>query len=285
MISGPITAGRATLLVLLLAMTACSVPSEQAQDITLAASERSAARPASVTSIPAASSSADGVAQYRVASVVRTLPGCLGERCPSITLKSLSFEGHERFNAFLERSLLGIALFDVSQPKTYRSLAELASEFWKTAEDRYEIVLGAEVKRATSSVVVIELQSYLYSGGAHGMSTVQYVNWLPKFDRILTLKDVVLPGRMKAFEAALKKQYLKWLESNEFAQTDMPGYLKMWPFQFSDNAALMADGIAVTFNHYVLGPYALGMPTILVPYSELKGIINNGLLSRVQVQG
>jgi len=56
----------------------------------------------------------------------------------------------------------------------------------------------------------------------------------------------------------------------------------MWPFQFSDNAALMQDGIAVTFNHYVLGPYALGMPTIVVPYRELKGIIKSGLLAKIQ---
>jgi hypothetical protein len=168
---------------------------------------------------------------------------------------------------------------DTGKVKTF---PELASEFWKTAEDRYEIVLGAEVRRATPSVVVIELQSYLYSGGAHGMSTMQYVNWLPKMDKILTLNDMVLRGRMKAFEAALKKQYMKWLETNEFAQTDKAAYSKMWPFQFSDNAALMQDGIAVTFEHYVLGPYALGMPTIVVPYSELKGIINSGLLAKIQ---
>jgi len=217
--------------------------------------------------------------RYRVVSLVRKMPDCQGESCPSITFKKLSFEGHERFNAFLDRSLLGLALMDTSKVKTF---ADLASQFWKTAEDRYEIVLGAEVRRATPSVMVIELQSYLYSGGAHGMSTMQYVNWVPSRDKILTLNDMILRGRMKAFEAALKKQYVKWLETNEFAQTDKAGYSKAWPFQFSDNAALMQDGIAVTFDHYVLGPYALGMPTIVVPYSLLKGIIKSSLLTKTQ---
>jgi hypothetical protein len=217
--------------------------------------------------------------RYRVVSVVRKMPDCKGELCPSITFKKLSFEGHERFNAFLDHALLDLALVDTSKVKTF---ADLASQFWKTAEDRYEIVLGAEVRRSTPSVMVIELQSYLYSGGAHGMSTMQYVNWVPKIEKILTLNDMILRGRMKAFEAALKKQYEKWLESNEFAQADKAGYSKTWPFQFSNNAALMQDGIAVTFDHYVLGPYALGMPTIVVPYSSLKGIINSGLLARIQ---
>jgi hypothetical protein len=228
---------------------------------------------------------ASDVPRYRVVSLVAKKPDCQGELCPSITYKKLSFEGHERFNAFLDRSLLGLGQVDTSQTKTNANFANFAAQFWKTAEDRYEIVLGAEVRRATPSVIVIELQSYLYSGGAHGMSSMQYVNWVPKVDKILTLNDMVLRGRMKAFEAVLKKQYMKWLETNEFAQADKEGYSKMWPFQLSDNAALMQDGIAVTFDHYVLGPYALGMPTILLPYSELKGIIKRGFLAKTQSQG
>ena len=281
---GVLKTGRVWVIAMTFAMTACTVPTEQTQDITLIATKNSSTKPKPITQLPATTSFA-GAPQYQQMSVVRTKPGCQGELCPSVTLKSLRFEKYERFNTFLERSLLGIALMDTSQPKTYRSLADLAGDFLKTAEDRYEIVLGAEVARATPSIVVIELQSYLYSGGAHGMSTSEFINWLPKSDRILTLNDMVLPGRKKAFESALKKQYLIWLKNNEFAKTDVADYVKMWPFQFSDNAALMADGIAVKFNHYVLGPYALGTPTILVPYSSLKGIIKKGLIEKIQTQG
>lgn len=275
-------------LTVFLALTAllsgCEAPEQRAGDITLVsgvAASNSASTPAPSPALQPAS----GVPKYRIVNVVRTKPECEGELCPSITFKRLSFEGYERFNGFLERSLLSIALVDTSESKTFRSLSALANAFWKTAEDRYEIVLGAEVTRATPSIVVIELQSYAYTGGAHGMSTTQYINWTPTQDKILTLKDLILPGRMRAFEAVLKKQHSKWLETNEFAQPDKAEYIKTWPFQFSDNAALMSDGIAVTFGHYVLGPYALGMPTILVPFSELKGIINSGLLSKLKIQG
>jgi hypothetical protein len=72
---------------------------------------------------------------------------------------------------------------------------------------------------------------------------------------------------------------------NEFAQTDLAAYLETWPFYFSDNVALMKEGIAVTYGHYVLGPYALGMPTILVPYSELRGILNRSVIKKLRAQG
>lgn len=219
--------------------------------------------------------------QYRIVNVVLTKPGCKGGACPSITLKRLSFNGYDRFNAFLESSLVNMAQIDSNQSKVFSDLAELSADFWKTAENRYEIVLGASVKRATPEIVVVALESYLFSGGAHGISTMQYVNWLPKLDRIVTLEAMLLPGQLKAFEAVLRSQHTKWLETNEFAKADKTAYEKMWPFQFSDNAALLENGIAVTFDPYTLGPYVLGMPTIVVPFAELKGIVNNNLISRI----
>lgn len=223
--------------------------------------------------------------QYRILSKTLTKPNCSGEACPSITFNRLDFEAHPRFNAFLVRSQLEIALMDVGHDKTFTNLGDLANAFWKTADERYEIVLSAEVIRDTSSMVVAELYSYAYTGGAHGMSTAMYVNWSPSLDKIFTLNDVVLRGRMKAFEEVLKKKHAQWLKDNEFAQADTAAYLETWPFYFSDNVALLQDGIAVTYGHYVLGPYALGMPTIVVPYSELKGVINSGLLKRLRIRG
>lgn len=235
--------------------------------------------------IPSSASTLKLGPQYRVLSKTLTKPSCTGESCPSITFKRLDFEGYPRFNAFLMRSQLEIALMDVGPGKHFQSLGDLANAFWKTAEDRYELVLSAEVIRDTSSIVVTELQSYVYAGGAHGMSTATYINWSPALDQIFTLNDFILPGRMKAFEEVLKQKHAQWLKDNEFAQADPSAYLETWPFQFSDNVALMQEGIAVTFGHYVLGPYALGMPTILVPFSELKGIVNTGLLKKIHAQG
>jgi hypothetical protein len=222
---------------------------------------------------------------YRALSKVLTKPSCKGEDCPSITFNTLDFETYPRFTYFLVRTQLEIALMDTRHGKTFNTLGDLAKAFWKTAESRYELVLDAKIKRDTSSIVVAELRSYVYMGGAHGMSTSMYLNWSPLLDQIFTLNDFILPGRMKAFEEALKKKHAQWLRENAFAQADPDAYLETWPFEFSDNAALMQDGIAVTFGHYVLGPYALGMPTIVVPFSELKGIVNMGLLKRIYAQG
>ena len=223
--------------------------------------------------------------QYRVLSQVLVKPACKGDDCPSVTVNTLDFEAYPRFTDFLLRTQLEIALLDPGDRQSLITVGDLAKAFWKTAESRYELVLSTEVIRNTSSIVVAQLHSYVYMGGAHGMSTAIYLNWSPALDQIFTLNDFILSGRMKAFEEVLRRKHAQWLKDNEFAQADPSAYLETWPFQFSDNAALMQDGIAVTFGHYVLGPYALGMPTILVPFSELRGIVNMGLLKRIYGQG
>ena len=46
----------------------------------------------------------------------------------------------------------------------------------------------------------------------------------------------------------------------------------------SDNVALLAEGLAVTYDPYVLAPYSFGRPTFVIPYSELNGILRPELM-------
>lgn len=210
-----------------------------------------------------------------------TKPGCSGKQCPSIKLERLIFTEHERFSTFVEQSLLSMAQIESNQAKNFENLKQLSDYFWRTARPRDEIVLRATLKRATPTIIVVQLDSYIYSGGAHGNSTSQYINWLPRPDIVVNLQTMIPSDNMPAFEAALKRQHARWLESNDLARADPTAYNKMWPFHMSENAALLENGIAVTYDPYEIGPYALGMPTLVVPYSELKGILRPELMPRI----
>ncbi len=209
----------------------------------------------------------------RVISITRTRPDCTGSECPVIKIKRLSFAGRERFNAFLDQTLASMAQVDSTHTVAYKSLAEFATYFWKVAKPGYEIVLEASIKRSDESLVVVQLDSYIFTGGAHGISTTQYINWLPEVDKILSLESMLLPKMMPAFEKALRQQHSLWLKTNPQAMENPSAYNKLWPFVPTDNAALMADGLAVTYDPYSIAPYAFGRPTLTIPYSQLKGIL------------
>ncbi len=223
---------------------------------------------------------ADKKIASKVLTLKRTKPDCKGSECPVLNFKRLTFTGYDRFNAFLEQTLLSLALVETNQEKAFRDLPELELYFFKTAKPRHEIALASSVKYMSDEVVVVQLDSYIFTGGAHGISTTQYLNWLPKTDKLLTLESMLLPGKMPAFEEALKKQHALWLKKNPLAKDDPAAYNKLWPFEPSDNVALLENGLAVTYDPYRLAPYSFGKPTIYIPYRDLKGILRPEVLPK-----
>lgn len=240
----------------------------------------SARAPAAPSSTPPKTSEVPGVQPSKKQVVVQTKPGCTGKQCPSIKLERLIFTEHERFSAFVEQSLLSMAQIESNQAKNFETISQLSDYFWATARPRDEILLRAALKRATPTIIVVQLDSYIYSGGAHGTSTTQYLNWLPRSDIVVNLQTMIPSDNMPAFEAALKRQHARWLQTNDLAKADPKAYDKKWPFKLSENAALLADGMAITYDPFEIGPYALGMPTLMIPYSELQGILRPELMPR-----
>lgn len=215
---------------------------------------------------------------WRVMESSLVKPGCTGAECPSLKIRRLAFTGHDRFNKFLDETLASLAELETRQTAPFKTLAAFQKYFFAVAKPRWEVVLEAGVRRETPALVVVQLDSYVFSGGAHGASTTQYINWLPKVDRLLTLETMILPSATKKFEEALRRQHAEWLKTNTVAQENPAAYSKAWPFTMSDNVALLAEGLAVTYDPYVLAPYSFGRPTFVIPYSELNGVLRPELL-------
>ena len=215
---------------------------------------------------------------WRVIESSLVKPGCTGAECPSLKIRRLAFTGHDRFNKFLDETLVSLAELETKQTAPFKTLAAFQKYFFAVAKPRWEVVLEAGVRRETPALVVVQLDSYVFSGGAHGASTTQYINWLPKVDRLLTLETMILPSAAKKFEEALRRQHAEWLKTNTVAQENPAAYSKAWPFTMSDNVALLAEGLAVTYDPYVLAPYSFGRPTFVIPYSELNGILRPELM-------
>ena len=216
----------------------------------------------------------------RTISVTRTKPDCKGSDCPVIKVKRLSFSGRARFNAFLDQTMATMVQMDSNQAQSFKSFNEFAEYFWRVAKPRDEVVVEASVKRGDEDLVVVQIDSYIFSGGAHGLSTTQYINWLPQTDRLLSLETMLLPNKMPAFQNQLKKQYDAWLRQNREAIDNPTTYKKKWPFVQNDNAALLKEGVAITYDPYSIAPYSFGRPTLVVPYKDLKGILRPELLPK-----
>lgn len=200
-------------------------------------------------------------------------PGCKGD-CPTLVVNSLVFPGHPRLTELVDHALALMTWVDNDSPAPYDTVRGLRDYFWKTAGSRDEIDLNAKTRYRNSHLTVVELHAGQYrTGMAHGITGTQFLIWRNDLQRAVTLDNLLLPGARPAFDAALQKAHTKWLGNNPAAQEDPGNFRRLWPFVSSDNAALTDTGVVVKYQPYEIAPYSSGQPELLIPYSELKGIL------------
>lgn len=236
-----------------------------------------ASKPSEVISlIPAnqvdAQTSKDGLFSQPVKSDSKK-PGCSGE-CPTLKVDSLVFPGNTALTKLVDHALATMTGTSRSTPQSYQNIAEFEAYYWRVAAPRDATVLEAKTVYRNRNLTVLELNSYQYfTGAAHGISATQYLNWDNRSERLLSLDDILLPGGREIYLQALREAHDTWLASNKDAQENLAAYLRIWPFQPSNNVALTDMGIVVKYDSYELAPYASGQPELRIPYSALRAAL------------
>lgn len=202
----------------------------------------------------------------------KTKPGCKGQ-CPSIQVDSLIFPGNRALTQFVDQQLASMTQFD----GTYQAsptVDAFIQTYWEQAGPRDEVVLAAKTRYRNQALTIIELTAWQYlTGAAHGMGEVRFINWDNQRNQALAFDQIVPANKVGAFVHELQLAHEAWLDTQESAQEDREAYLRLWPFQPSDNIALTDAGLVVKYNSYEIAPYSSGQPELLIPYPRLKSVL------------
>lgn len=150
-------------------------------------------------------------------------------------------------------------------------ILSLGNVFLKEAAEFHEPwqqIVKVQQLPGLRTVVVLDIDNYSFTGGAHGMNVVTALNWDTRAQRVVTLKDWLLPGQEAAFWREAKAAHQRWLQ----LQPDAKSLADGWPFDKTDVMALLPAGLVLKYQPYSIGPYALGTPEIVIPYERLSGI-------------
>ncbi len=212
----------------------------------------------------------------------RNKPDCKGE-CPAIHVDSLVFPGNPKLTDLVDHALAVMTTLDDGKTLPYDSLRGFESYFWQTAGGRDRVDLTARARYRNQHLTVLELSSWRYlTGAAHGISATQFLNWDNHNNRVLSLNEVLLPGKRGDFERRLAEAHRHWLTEQPGAQEDPAGWQRLWPFQASDNFALTDQGVVVKYDTYAIAPYSSGQPELLLPYPVLQDILQPRYLPSTQ---
>ena len=138
-----------------------------------------------------------------------------------------------------------------------------------------DLNVSYEVALAQDDLISVEftVRSY-YQGAAHPNTFSEVVNYDLKNGKELKLADLFKPGAKYLQVLAsyciadLKKQKDRKLLDEEIekgASADAKNY---------QNWTITRKGLGIQFDTYRVGPYAVGPQFVLVPYSNLKDLIN-----------
>lgn len=120
--------------------------------------------------------------------------GCEGENCPLVNIDSLTFADEPELNRLIDARLRRMTI-NGPDDRLPESLQSYQQGFLRTAEPGWSSYLQAKLRDQHRNILVVELSSYLYVGGAHGMPGRGFINYDSKKHRELRLEDLLIPGQ------------------------------------------------------------------------------------------
>ncbi|WP_084308906.1 DUF3298 and DUF4163 domain-containing protein [Phytopseudomonas flavescens] len=196
-------------------------------------------------------------------------PGCAAQDCPLVNIDLQRLSDRPQLNARIESTLLD--LVNAATGNRPHSLADHEREFLANGKPGWVSYLQDKVISQHDRLVVIELSSYHFIGGAHGVPGRTYLNYDRELDKVLSLQDFIVPGEEAAFWQIAQRAHQAWLIAQ--GHGDDAEYRQSWPFERTPNIALNPDALMLKYDVARLAPYADGHPEIKIPYSQLQGIL------------
>lgn len=145
----------------------------------------------------------------------------------------------------------------------------------------YSYYAYASTARMDSRILSVLLVNSWYRGGAHPTSEQTAYNFDLQEQTILSLEDILLPDTREAFLELVLQSLEDRISAlndalngaglySDYQQTviaSITGEPATVNWYFSDN------GLVIYYNHYDIAPYAAGIVTVELPYSDLADIL------------
>ncbi|ASK35927.1 hypothetical protein CEK62_16820 [Alcanivorax sp. N3-2A] len=209
---------------------------------------------------------------------------CQSKECPKVDIDLEVYAQQDALNqavrAQLIRQLAGNGKDDGSQATSLEAVADGfiadAANLPDQGANGWELTGETGLLDQRGSLATIKIDSYEFTGGAHGMPATHWLNWDLAANQRVRLADIIEPGQQDAFWALAEQAHDQWLKDEADADDD---FRKAWPFQKTSDFRITDDGIVLLYGAYTIGPYVMGMPELTLPREQLSGIVKERYLS------
>ena len=147
----------------------------------------------------------------------------------------------------------------------------------ESAQQAWTSEVGYDIKQNSNGILSIGLSNYLNQGGAHPNITQLFLNFDVKTGKQLSLRDIIDPEKLTAFEVKEKQ----WLIDNEADQlfeeslSEFKAYVASptdeQTSRYIDDAIFYTtpEAIGIFYNPYLIAPYVAGPIAVEILRSEI----------------
>ncbi len=134
----------------------------------------------------------------------------------------------------------------------------------------YSLKMDIDLECSYPTFITYEGESYVYTGGAHGMPMEMIATFDANTGKQLTLDDIVLS---KGKDKLLKLIQKHVLAKDEYQSCTLSDFNE---FTLPAQApALKPDGVKFQYQAYEIACYAMGMPDCTIPYAEIQPLLTD----------
>ena len=137
----------------------------------------------------------------------------------------------------------------------------------------YEIDIDAK-QAAGPKTESIVLDTYVYTGGAHGSSSYKVYTASRATGEMLSLSDVIQTDQQAAFTNFVKKELNAWQPAGSTAPVVFPEDVGSLKFDSFTDWSLDEKNLTLYFSQYEIGPGVLGEVAFPLPLSKVKDFLN-----------
>ena len=289
-----------SILVITLGLTACQKSDSKKAEPTV---DQSAASQVPDTSM---------LLQGDTEKVKLTLPECNGNTCPEFSIERLKSNQAfvdetidqailDNLDKMLDIAQLSKAKKDADQQQTASQASASEVQVNKTpvqqlqervqpyansflemdkelktlgASGQITISLSPKILNSDKPLATVVLNTSSSLGGAHGASAQTYFNFDLVSKKQVGLDQIIEANQKAKFEKLAHDAFKTWVIDSKLAES-VNEYEQAWKFTLSDNFYLGKQGLILQYGEYEIGPYVVGLPRLMIPYDQLKGVLKS----------
>ncbi len=218
---------------------------------------------------------------------------CETTDCPEISIQQLvAFSSSKEMETVVEtinRNISDHIIYSISSyddeesPESVEDAAKLFISRYK--EDKrefpdmvahYTASIESEKTHDSDNLLSIRMFTHLYTGGAHGYSSVSYLNFDPKTGDGIAIEQILVDV----------EDFINFVEIKFRRAYDIPenSDINATRFMFEGNTFILPSSMGFddknmlfTYNPYDIAPYSEGLIELKIPINEIQPFININL--------